>query len=163
MKKVLILLLVFNFSFSQNEKVVISKSGISEMINTIEGKTTTENYNSVLEWINKTFKNPDYVIKSKIENKYIRFYAIDSFKPKRSPVFVNLEYMVEIEFKENKFKVAFLEVIYHESKEVPDSFYKNNGEERTDPYYITSKESIEQILTKMNEDLIKSCTSKSDW
>lgn len=160
---IIILILQISFCvFSQENKVTISIEGISEIVNTTEGKTAKENYISVLEWVKKTYKNPDYVIKAQIEDSYIRFSGYDYFKAKNQPGQIRLEYLVAIEFKENRFKVSFLDVTYH-GKTVPKSLYKANGEERKDKYYISSKLEIERLLSEMNQKIYEVCTIKSDW
>ena len=51
-----------------------SNKGMTDFIVVpVEGKTAPEIYKKIIEWIKVTYKNPDKVILSTIENEYIRF------------------------------------------------------------------------------------------
>ena len=77
MKKIvfgLLMLVGFYSNAQEKEFTFTADKGMTDFIVTpIESKTAPEIYKKVIEWIKVTFKNPDKVILSTIENEYVRF------------------------------------------------------------------------------------------
>lgn len=80
MKKLLIgfTLLFSTFVNAQETEFTFNKErGMTDFIVIpVEGKTATDIYKKVIEWIKITYKNPNEVILSTIENEYVRFEGI---------------------------------------------------------------------------------------
>jgi hypothetical protein len=79
----------------------------------IENKSATEMYQSALNWLQETYKNPEEVIKAKIENEYIRWRGISSFRPCVDALGMiycqDVRWTIEVRFKEGRFKWDFVE------------------------------------------------------
>jgi hypothetical protein len=103
MKKIvfgLIMLTSFFTNAQETEFTFTSDKGMTDFIVTpVEGKTASEIYKKVIEWIKVTFKNPEKVILSTIENEYVRFEGItndiDASKYK---------YQIELSVKDGRYK-----------------------------------------------------------
>lgn len=86
-----------------------NERGMTDFIVTpVEGKTAPEIYKKVIEWIKVTYKNPDKVLLSTIENDYIRiegasdsFYSISSMLGRQ---YLNTKYQIEISVKDGRYK-----------------------------------------------------------
>ena len=91
------------FTFDNNK-------GMTDFVVTnVEGKTAPEIYKKVIEWIKITYKNPDKVILSTIDNEYVRFegssgscYSI--YLPLMGKSYQNTKYQIEISIKDGKYK-----------------------------------------------------------
>ena len=77
------------------------------IVTPIEGKTAPEIYKKVIEWIKVTYKNPDKVILSTIENEYIRFEGFSETLNSYNAMGQHYEptkYEIEITVKDGKYK-----------------------------------------------------------
>ena len=81
----------------------------------VDGLTIPDGYNRALEWINITYNTPSEVIKSQVENKYIRIqgivkslHSIGSLVP-----LTNVRYLIEFKFKDNKVKFDVIELEWY--------------------------------------------------
>jgi hypothetical protein len=79
------------------------------VVTNVEGKTAPEIYKKAIEWIKITYKNPDKVILSTIENEYIRFegssdsfYSINIALMGKS--YQQTKYQIEISIKDGRYK-----------------------------------------------------------
>jgi hypothetical protein len=103
MKKILFLLIITSsiMSAQETEFTFNNERGMTDYIVTpVEGKTAQEIYKKVIDWIKVTYKNPDKVILSTIENEYIRFEGISETLYSGFPA----KYEIEISIKEEKYK-----------------------------------------------------------
>ena len=125
MKKIyLLIILVFSFTslFAQtqvfslsNEKPVFPNQYVAIEVDSL---SIESGYNRVLEWVNVTYNNPNEVIKSQLENKYVRIEGIVSnFYPYDilNTMFASLKYKIEFKFKQNKVKFEVIETEYYVS------------------------------------------------
>lgn len=112
MKK-LLFLLVFISAFAtaqETEFTFNNERGMTDfVVAKAEGKTASEIYKKAIEWINITYKNPDKVILSTIENEYIRFegssssfYSINLGIMGKS--YQQTKYQIEISIKDGRYK-----------------------------------------------------------
>ena len=111
----LLLISVSIFSYGQDSTFTFTKSGFTDfVVSKVDGKSQADLYKKALDWISVTYKNPNEVIKAKIENDYIRFEGSN-----RSMICVKslgmmqcdlATYQVEISFKEGKYKFDVIEV-----------------------------------------------------
>jgi hypothetical protein len=79
MKKInlLALVLMLNLtSFGQSDSILVSMTGTNQVI--VKSKENSSViYNRTLNWVNKTYKNPDKVIVGKQENRYVTVSGFD--------------------------------------------------------------------------------------
>ncbi len=69
--------------------------------------TPQELYTKTLNWVNETYKNPDEVIKAKIEGEYIRLEGFTSNLIQLTGLttdFYDVRYSLEVRFRENRFR-----------------------------------------------------------
>lgn len=120
MKKTILFFALFTstIAFSQNAlptKYEISKDGFTDfVVAEVPGKSKEEIYTKVLEWINKTYKNPKEVLKAEVLNDYIRFEGAKSglycYAPLGMAVCGDVKYQIEISVKDNKYKFDVIEM-----------------------------------------------------
>ena len=111
MKKIILVVFVF-VSFLSNaqetEFTFTSDKGMTDFIVTsIEGKTATDIYKKVIEWIKVTYKNPDKVILTSTDNEFVRFEGYSetlySYNAKGQN-YLPAKYQIEISMKDGKYK-----------------------------------------------------------
>lgn len=122
MKKVLLgLTLLFSaFGFSQESEFKFTKDGFTDFVITpCEGKIQSELYKKALDWVAVTFKNPKEVIKTQIENDYLRLEVTGRnliyFKTLGVKNPRNSKYQIEISFKDGKYKFDIIEISYYDT------------------------------------------------
>lgn len=101
LKKMFLLILLVSFgAFSQETEFTFTREkGMTDYIVTkLENKSSAEIYNKIIEWIKVTYKNPDKVILSTIENEYIRFEGISLISN------ISCKYQIEILIKDGRYK-----------------------------------------------------------
>lgn len=113
------------------------KRGMTDfVITSVDGKKAPEIYKNIIEWIKITYKSPDKVILSTIENEYIRFEGFSD-----NAYFVPSKYEIEISIKDNKYKFDLVSMqnyidgiwkkntIFHENMptERASTFFKKDG------------------------------------
>ena len=114
MKKILLIfeMIVFTFSMNaQNKTFTLSENEGEQLkgqyIVIDEKGTPQENYNKVINYINKTYNTPSEVIKSEISGEYIRIEGIsDLFK--NGGVMIPTRHTLEFKFKQDKIKMTLL-------------------------------------------------------
>ena len=147
MKKLLFLasILSLNLIFSQ-EKFTYNEDGLTPkyIVTEKEKMTKDEFYTKSLNWIKETYKNPDKVIKTKIENEKIRIEGVEMDLLCRSALgsssCYNTTYTIELEFRDGKSKFTPTNMTYripagqYNSEMIMsidfasgDEFYKRNG------------------------------------
>ena len=136
MKKLLLglMLLTSVVGFSQETEFTFNNErGMTDFVITpVEGKTAPEIYKQVIEWIKVTYKNPDKVILSTIENEYIRFegssstlWCISSLGLK---TYENTKYQIEIYVKEGKYKFDLISMeCYQSPSQYSSGGWMSNG------------------------------------
>jgi len=105
---VMLLLYIGTTKAQETEFTFNNERGMTDYIVTpLEGKTAPEIYKKVMDWVKVTYKNPDKVILSTIENEYIRFegssqalYALNIMGKK----YYDTKYQIEISIKDGKYK-----------------------------------------------------------
>jgi hypothetical protein len=166
----LLLLILANSGFSQETLFKITKDGITDYIVTpCEGKTQNEIYKKTVEWISLTFKNSKEVIQSQIENDMIRIEGFAELFNGTS----NATYLVEISFKEGKYKFDPVQFTIINGINKFDffpnftSYFKSDGsiKERLKDTVTGIENLINGLNIKLKEYVlaIKSDTKKSDW
>lgn len=169
MKKNLILLFIAISSIcigQTNDKESVGKFEYSEVglndfvVTNIDGKTKEEIYSKAINWVKETYKNPDLVLKMQIINEKLRIDAIATDLLKVKGVSSNLNYFIEISFRDNKYKFEILSLLYENSvdyKKIPNfktdkKLIKNFGNTPVD---------IENYFNKLNQSLIDYIVGKT--
>ena len=99
----------------------------------LEGKSAKELYNSAIKYINKTYKNPEAVIKGKVEGEFLKFNTRSESALTGKKNFVgftltyDLTYTTELSFKDGKVKYEII------SLQMPNHFNLNDD---TDVLYL---------------------------
>ncbi len=125
----------------------------------VEGKTAPEIYKKVIEWIKLTYKNPDKVILSTIDNEYVRFEgASGSFYSINVPLmgksYQETKYQIEISVKEGKYK---FDIISMENYLAPSQYSRGGWSDNVLFNKNLDKEYLEKAIYK------KDGTLRSAW
>lgn len=95
----IILITTFSAYSQETEFTFSSEKGMTDYVVTnVNGKTAPDIYKKIIDWIKVTYKNPDKVILSTIENEYIRFEGISTISS------LNCKYQIEISIKDGRYK-----------------------------------------------------------
>lgn len=188
MKKLLLVttLILSTLSFAQTE-FNYTPEGLTPRYLVVEtpNKSQSEVYQNALGWVKENFKNADAVIQSTIENNKIRFEGItpngNCFKVLGMNSCQDVKYLVDIEFKDGKYKI---EPVKYEFYVTPskytsfsgwrilslnngDDYFNKKGELRSNTKHTPTN--MVAIFNKMNLDLktyIESDSSNklnADW
>ncbi|OYX85133.1 MAG: hypothetical protein B7Y83_05940 [Flavobacteriales bacterium 32-34-25] len=190
MKKILLLILFVSgvINAQETEFTFDNTKGMTDFVVTsVEGKTAPEIYKKVLDWIKLTYKNPEKVILSTIENEYIRFEGIDNTFYSVGIMGKNyrdVKYQIEISVKDGKYKFDLISMYaYWQStsrssggwsevtifngnstkESLEKSIYNKSGELRG--YYKYTPEVV-IYYNKLNKSLFDSINTSSknnDW
>lgn len=118
-KTIILLLLVSGIATAQEKEFTFDNiKGMSDFIVTnVDSKTAPEIYKKVIEWIKVTYKNPDKVILSTIDNEYVRFegssdylWCINSLGLKTCYL---TKYQIEISMKDGRYKFDLIGLEYY--------------------------------------------------
>lgn len=185
MKKLQLLFLFFTgiLSAQETEFTFDNTRGMTDFIVVnVESKSATEIYKKVVEWIKVTYKNPDKVILSTIENEYVRFEGSSSaVYPVNVPLmgksYQDTKYQIEISIKDGKYKFDLIGMENYISpsqysrggwtpntlfdknvdKEYLDKFiYKKDGTLRSYYKYIND---VPVYFNDLNKSLVESITA----
>jgi len=146
----LLLLFVFSFSYSQSEifeiktevrekakGVVAGTYGIIPTTAIIEvpNKSPKELYELSINWLNETYKNPEEVLKGKIEGEYVRWRGTSSHMECIDPLGLipcqSVRWTIELRFKDGRVRWEFIDM---ESYSSP-SKYTSGGWYSLSPSY----------------------------
>ncbi len=132
----------FYSNAQETEFTFTADKGMTDFIVTpVEGKTAPEIYKKVIEWIKVTYKNPNEVILSTIENEYVRFEGItneiDNSKYK---------YQIELTIKDGKYKFDLIGLQFY----LDTNTYGNMGWNNLKVNFITNstKEDVKGLYRK---------------
>ena len=157
MKKTILLLMLsisINIFAQDLPKLELKQTGIESIVVDVEGKTASELYNQALNWVQETYKNPDEVLKAKIENQKIRINGFSEnswyIKSLGMKQYSDLSYSIEISFKDGKYKFEYaITKLSKDGQKFGYSypyFFKKDGSTRK--FY---KESVPAINNEMND------------
>jgi hypothetical protein len=162
MKKVLVFIVfVAQFGFGQETEFTFdNQKGMTDyIVGTVENKTASEIYKKVIEWIKVTYKNPDKVILSTIENEYVRFegfsntfYSINI--PLLGKSYQETKYQIEISIKDGRYK---FDIIGMENYLAPSQYSRGGWSDNVFFNSNLDKEYLEKTIYK------KDGTLRSTW
>lgn len=189
--KEILFLMVFACGFmnaQETEFTFDNSKGMTDFIVVpVEGKTATEIYKKIIEWIKITYKNPDKVILSTIENEYIRFegssetlYSVNITMLGKT--YYSSKYQIEISIKDNKYKFDLISmqnynpksqysaggwtenIIFNKNteKEGISAFYKKDGTLKSMWKFLPEVPTYFNELNKSMIENINSTVKKND-
>lgn len=104
MKTLIIILAIIITDLTFGQELTMTSTGTQTVsIVEIPNKSQSELFNSTLDWINKTYKNPNHVIVGTSENQYIRFNGSNGTDT----------YSILIDFKDGKYRLELLDYQFH--------------------------------------------------
>lgn len=125
MKKLILLftLMFWGVLQSQEKFELTREKGLSEFVITqIPGKSASEIYIKVNEWLQKNYKNPDYVLKGAVVDDYVRFEGVSNEVIAQNPdnklIFLTLgklKYEIEIYVKDGRYKFSVISLQHYVS------------------------------------------------
>lgn len=88
-----------------------NKGDITPNPNVIEIERSSEDiYEKAVDWINFNYKNPDFVMKGKSEDNFLRFSGIkknlSTYKSMGVTMNYDLHYTIRIDIKDNKYRLT---------------------------------------------------------
>jgi hypothetical protein len=154
MKKLLVLLFVNVICYSQTsiEKFEYTELGLNDyVVSEFNSVSKDEIYKKTINWVKETYKNPDEVLKMKIENEKIRINGIANKLLNVKGYTYNLEYVIDISFKDNKYKFELISLTYEQVdyKKIPN--FKTD--KKMIKYYGKIPYDIEDYFNKLNLSL----------
>ncbi len=170
MNKIIYLLFLFfvNFSIAQDTQFKITKESITDyIVVSFKDQTQSVLYKKTLDWIAVTYKNPNEIIKSQIENDFIRIEGFETNFNGSS----NCSYQIEISFKDGKLKFdpQIFTIINGTNKfdlfSTYKSYFDSDGlvKNRLKPTIEGSETTINSLIKSLNDYIISGKTKKDDW
>jgi hypothetical protein len=178
MKILLLTLTIFlsNLSFAQEtSQLKLTRNGVEPIVVELDGLSAAELYKKALNWVQETYKNPDKVLKTNIENEKIRIDGFASnawwYKSMGIQNFYNMEYSIEISFKDGRYRFEYIvgqffidggqKVLYDYR-----TFYKKSGEVRKS--YKDAIPSLELTMNDLSQSFYNYVSGKAskkdnDW
>lgn len=160
-------------SYSQTMFEFDTNGNISPNPNVIELEDSKiDNYQKVVDWINLNYKSPDFVLKGKSEDNFLRFSGIEknlsAYKSMGILMNYDLFYTIRIDFKENKYRVTIENAYLQDGNYVLNNqkimdFAK--GKKMENSMTIYSEKSI-VVLNEINKSIynyISGSDKKDDW
>lgn len=148
MNKILFLLIFF-CSFGYGQKLIVTSDGLKNadepertfVVINVEGKNSKQLYENALRFVNKTYENPDKVIKAQMANEYLKIstHVTDFLIIKNSfaKVAISGDYTIELTFKDNKVKFDVVSINMYDRSRKYNLLFK--GEGALSGYYIYNK------------------------
>jgi hypothetical protein len=151
-------------------KLNLTNKGVSPIIINVDSTNAQQLYKRSLDWINDVYKNPKSVVKADITNEKLRVNGVAKnayfFKSLGMKTEFDIEYTLDLEFKDNRFRLTYtVESVYfsNEKSSFPyNEYFNNEGELRK------SYKDVKPSLEKTMNDLVLSIYDfikkpKTDW
>ena len=113
MKKIITLAFILVSTLVNAQTFKFNNEGTADyVIYTVDKATANDLYTKMLNWVNTTYKNPDAVIKAKIENQMIRLEGLEKNAFSRTFKSGNVAgydvyYSLTLEFQDGKYRVKY--------------------------------------------------------
>lgn len=161
------------FSFAQEiPKLKLTPSGVEAIIVSTDSLKADYLYKKSINWVQETYKNPEKVLKAKIENEKIRIDAFASnawwYKSMGVKLNYDMEYSIEISFRDGKYKFELtVGQFYADGQKFmanyTNFFNKSSGEVKG--VYKDAVPSLEETINNLSLSFFKYVTgikSKND-
>ena len=172
--KTIILFVLFSVSMNAQNKLVLTPNGYESIITEVDSMTAAEISKKAKDWVQYYYKNPSEVLKSSIDDDYIRIngYCKDCFYVKSLGIaqFYSYEYTIELSFKDGKYKFDYV-IGSLSSQGVKmgygfSGFFKKDGTIRG--VYQTAYDGINEKVNETYQSLYdfitgKTMEKKKDW
>lgn len=104
---------------------------LAENVILIDSLSADKIYNNSIKWVNKVFKNPDFVLRSKIPGEMFRIRSV--WEIPSTGVFgkttLELYYTMQVDIKDGKVRISISE-LKGSNNTVYSAFFKSSGERR---------------------------------
>jgi len=122
MKKLILLPLICMCLSSYGQKISVTPNGLRDsndvektfVVIPSEGKTAKDLFENAVKYINKVYKNPEFVIKAKIDGEYLKFdtHVSNFLVVNNSGVKIHIDanYTTELSFKDGKVKYEIIDL-----------------------------------------------------
>ncbi len=174
MKKItLMIVLLTTFSINAQIPFKYNPDGTTDyVVYSIDKTSAADIFTKTINWINVTYKNPDKVIKAKIENEMIRIDGYSSSAFSRTFASGNkadydVTYTLEIQIQDGKYRVKYSHneikvdggIVYFKFLDVLNNVADTNGNA-----WLGAKEQYENNVNKLMESLFIYITKpKEKW
>lgn len=162
MKKIIFLLLLSTFSYSQQiNDLVLTPSGFEPSVVEVPNTSSEAIFKKVGSWIKKTYTNPDLVNVTDDSNNYIRFRGSDRIFVHNGFLVqdIPLIYTVEVEIKDNKYRFKIIE-LKADGYIIWDQIFNSKGEMRKGKYSKNYSEKLQEAMNTVHYSLFKFITEE---
>ncbi len=171
MKNIIIFLsLIFTTLIYSQTKFVFNENGLTPeyTATSIDSIAKAELYSKTLKWVEATYKHPDNVINTKIENNFIHITSIKENAIQADKRYFHLKYSVKISFEKGECKFEPIK-IQSKANSKYDMGWKDvdlkNGSEFFKKGKVIKKTKsyvkiIPEVLNKLNSNLYNYLTSR---
>ncbi len=180
MKKIILSLIIIlgitNKTFCQETKFEFTKEGFTDFIVTeCDNKNQSELYKKTIEWIKLTYKNPEEVIKTQIENNLIRIEGSSDnlvcFNILGNKSCNPARYLIEISFKDDKYKFDVVNNIeYLHSTgwfdirlDKTNLYYNKKGIRKNYKYFPEIADYFNNLNSGLKNHILGIKNKKDDW
>ncbi|MDM1378175.1 DUF4468 domain-containing protein [Myroides marinus] len=158
---------------AQEPKASLTIDGVAPVIYNAEGKSSSEIYSKVIEWINLKYNSPKDVLKGDIKDKFVSLNGFMdnawSYSTMGIRTTYGITYKLDIDIKENKYRVTLtLKDFTHPTQKVwydYHSLFKKDGTIRK--VYVEGhkelEDSINNILQDLNNQVNNINTRDDEW
>ena len=167
---VLVVMIATSISLqAQIPALKLTSDGMAPVVVNIEGKTASEIYQKAMNWIQVNYKHPDQVVQATVQNENVRIRGFASnvwtTKTLGIPGTGSLDYMLELEIKDGKYKFNISRITLCGVSPTPllytyKSSWKNNGDVKKS--HLPAIAEIEEGLNNINLSLYNYITGKDD-
>lgn len=175
MKKLITLFLLATLPvMAQENSITLTPQGGDAVVFKADNKTAAQLYQKAFNWVQETYKNPDQVLKAKVENEMIRIegFGTSAFSRKFQSGNVatyDVNYTLQLEFQDGKYRAVYThneikvdggKVFFSYSDVLNNVADKNgNGWDGAKAEYETY---VNKLLKSLN-DYINGTVKKSEW
>jgi hypothetical protein len=160
MKKLLAipLLLTAFLSFAQDvPKLKLTPIGVEAIVVNVDTLKADHLFKKAINWVQETYKNPEKVLKAKIENEKIRVDGFANnawwYKTLGMKMSYNMDYSIEVSFKDGKYRFEFVVGQFYTDGGQKflanySSFFKSSGEVKG--VYSEAVPSLEETMNNLS-------------
>ncbi len=154
-------------------KFVLTKDGVEPIVVQFDSMSAPVLYAKAYKWVQKSYKNPEKVLKTNLQGEEIRVEAYKEgaffYKQFGKPYYFDIEYSFTIQLKDKKIRLIYTPSQIWTSLSSRalfsySSFFKKTGELKD--VYRDAKPSMEQTMNDLVKslcDYLNNKTSGGDW
>ena len=161
MKRLLLLPILLFTAMATAQDIKITAQGIEPVVVQADSITAMQMYDRVKTYVQKTYKNPDKVIKVDEPGKLLRF---EGYKYYESGLYNSGNYFFssQLEFKDGRYKITFVDVYFKSGTvDIPyTKIFNDKGEVRHYAAYKKQFEFFTDLLNGVNDAVKAAIMSK---